>query len=52
MCSDDELLKALIEANKLLDAVHKGLADYLVRCALCCTALASCSQHKMAQTGS
>ncbi len=31
VCSDDELLKALIEANKLLDAVQKGLADYLVR---------------------
>jgi hypothetical protein len=29
VCSDDELLKALVEANKLLDAVQKGLNDYL-----------------------
>ena len=29
VCSDDELLKNLIDANKLLDAVQKGLNDYL-----------------------
>lgn len=29
MCSDDELLKGLLEANKLLESVNKGLADYL-----------------------
>ncbi|KAK9829119.1 hypothetical protein WJX72_004004 [[Myrmecia] bisecta] len=29
MCSDDELLKNLIDANKLLDQVQKGLNDYL-----------------------
>ncbi|MEW5317509.1 MAG: hypothetical protein WDW38_008798 [Sanguina aurantia] len=29
MCSDEELLKGLLEANKLLESVNKGLADYL-----------------------
>ncbi|KAL0050690.1 hypothetical protein WJX82_005287 [Trebouxia sp. C0006] len=29
MCSDDELLKNLIEANKFLEQVQKGLNDYL-----------------------
>lgn len=29
VCSDDELLKSLVEANKLLDQVQKGLNDYL-----------------------
>jgi dynein heavy chain len=28
-CSDAELLSSLLEANKLLEAVQKGLADYL-----------------------
>ncbi|KAG1667277.1 hypothetical protein FOA52_012566 [Chlamydomonas sp. UWO 241] len=29
VCSDDELLKSLVEANKLLDQVQKGLNEYL-----------------------
>ncbi len=29
MTADDDLLKNLREANKLLEAVQKGLADYL-----------------------
>jgi dynein heavy chain len=29
VCSDDELLKNLAEANKLLDEVQKGLNEYL-----------------------
>ena len=29
VCSDEELLKKLIDANKLLDMVQKGLSDYL-----------------------
>jgi dynein heavy chain len=29
VASDEELLKNLTEANKLLDAVQKGLSDYL-----------------------